>query len=232
VAAVVYNTQQTILQEQIYSAYENLEFSQWSCDHIGTPISDSLVSLLNTVAWQHPSALTTFFPDISLLSDVGFILVQNILYRSRLHHLYIRCTAVDDRQREHIVRLFQSVHWSSLTSLVLFGVTLDSWILLLTETNTPFATTTSSDAHRLLRFGLFGARPVPQNLSHSSVLSLHRLICSSALLDLQLENIDMKDRRDWSLIAEVIGYIHLESLGVSVNDICSPTSAKNEWGLL
>lgn len=232
VTAAVYSTQQAILQEQIYNSYEDLEFSQWSRDHIGTPKSDSLVSLLNTVTWLHPSALTTFFLDISLLSDVGFILVQNILYHSRLDHLYIRCTPVDYRQWEHIVRPLQSVHWSSLTSLVLFGVTLDSWILLLTETNTPFATTTSSDAHRLLRFGLFGTRPVPQNLSHSSVLSLHRLICSSALLDLQLENIDMKDRRNWSLIAEVVGYIHLESLGVSMNDICLPTSAKDEWGLL
>ncbi|KAF9395049.1 hypothetical protein CPC16_009431, partial [Podila verticillata] len=83
---------------------------------------------------------------------------------------------------------------------------LSIWIQFLTDTNTPFATT-PSDAHRLLRHGLFGARPVSQKLSHSSALALFLqcLICSSLQLDLHLENTELQDTRDVSLIAEATG---------------------------
>ncbi|KAG0352512.1 hypothetical protein BG005_008047 [Podila minutissima] len=125
---------------------------------MSTPTSDSSALLLDKATRQQSSALTSFTLDITLLSKVGFMLVQIILYRSRLEPLSIHCTPIDQYQKENIHRLLQSVHWSLLASLVLFGYNLNEWIQLLTENTIPFLTNISSDAHRLLRFGLYGAR--------------------------------------------------------------------------
>ncbi|KAI9231182.1 MAG: hypothetical protein BYD32DRAFT_467399 [Podila humilis] len=99
-------------------------------------------------------------------------------------------------------------------------------------TSTLFSANNSSGAHLLLRFGLYGAGTVPPQLSHSSALFLHRLICSSSLLHVHLENMKLWDTRYWGLIIKAVEYTRLESFGVSVNDVFSPNSAEEVWDLL
>lgn len=201
-------------QKLIHDAHQNLELLQWNCDQIGTPKSDSLVHLLDTATWQYASTLISFTLDVSLLSEIGFTLVQNILHRSHLDRLHIRCTPIDLDQRQNIHHLLQSVQWSLVTSLVLFGDHLDEWIQLLAESNTPFLNDISVTPHRLQHFGIVRVGATPQKLSRSNALFLHRLVYPSPLLDMHLENMEMQDKRDWGLLAEMVDCSRLESVRV------------------
>lgn len=112
-------------QQNDLNVHEAIEFLQWDCDHIIFQLSDYFVSLLDMATQQHPSILTSFTLDTSLLTRAGLSSVQNVLHRSRLVHLAVLCTHVDLSLSDSIAQVIKSVQWPTFRSLVFSGDHID-----------------------------------------------------------------------------------------------------------
>ena len=64
---------------------------QWNCDHIFFPLSDFYATFVDMATEQHPSVLASFTADITSLSAIGLFSICNILSRSGLEYLHIKC---------------------------------------------------------------------------------------------------------------------------------------------
>ncbi|KAF9325350.1 hypothetical protein BG006_011156 [Podila minutissima] len=169
----------------------DIQFMFCDRDHIFSSLSDYSASFLDMAAQQHPSVLTLFTLDIPRVSRVGLTLVRNILGRSSLEHLHILCTPFNSIMFESIAQVLGLVPWSTLKSLVLSGnniyESIRQWLLPVV-------------APQLIHLLIQGTGSTKQELSHSSVLFLHKLIYTSPLQECHFKNIDMKVKRDWELI--------------------------------
>ncbi|KAF9271236.1 hypothetical protein BGZ74_006308, partial [Mortierella antarctica] len=65
----------------------DIEFLQWNCDQISYPMDDSLALFVDIASTQHPSVLTLFTLDITLLSRAGLVSIGKVLNRSKLEYL-------------------------------------------------------------------------------------------------------------------------------------------------
>lgn len=183
-------------------AAANIDFLTWSCDDIGPPLSDYFASFLDMATQQHPSTLTSFTLDISQLSREGLSAVQNVLRRSHLEYLHVVCSPLDPSLSLSIPQALDSVQWSIIKSLALSGDNINEWIKLWT---CPFAP-------QLLCLQIKGTGSSFQELSHLSVLFLHRLVYSSPMAKLLLTNVQLQDKRDWALVDESVGSVVAEEL--------------------
>ncbi|KFH63801.1 hypothetical protein MVEG_10494 [Podila verticillata NRRL 6337] len=194
-------------QEQVTHEPADIVFTQWDCDHIFTPVSDYSASILDMVTRQHPSVLTLFTLDVSRLSLAGLNSIQEVLRRSYLEHLNIVSSAVHYKSKS-ISHLLDFVQWSTLKSLVLSGSSIEAWINLWLPPVAP----------RLLSLQIQGAERNVQKLSHSSVLFIHRLICSSSLVELCFQNVQLLEKSDWDLIVESMDVSLLQTLDLGEHD--------------
>lgn len=88
------------------------------------------------------------------------------------------------------------MRWSTSTSLVLAGDSINEWIRLLSTISFP----------KLKHLEIHGTiQVVAQELSHSSVLFVQELICAGALAELRLQDIQLQDMQDWVPIIESKG---------------------------
>ncbi|KAG0329876.1 hypothetical protein BG000_011908 [Podila horticola] len=143
-----------------------------------------------------------FTPAISSLSRIGFAYVQNVLKRSKLECLDIICCAFDLDLSDVVAHVLASIQWPTLKSLVLSGNILDQWICIWPSSGI--------DLH-LLRLDVRGTGSALQKLSHPAALFVHRLVYSSPLVDLHLENIQLYERYDWWPIAERVDSLTLRT---------------------
>lgn len=190
-ASATLDVHRTRRQHDLFDGAD-LVFTQWKCDHIFSQLSDHAASILDKASQEHPSVLTFFTLDISQLSWVGLVSVQNVLQRSPLEHLNIMCTAFDPNLSDSIAQVLGSVPWPTIKSLVLSGDKIDEWLQLWP----------SPTAARLLYLTLQGQGSTTQELSHSSALFIHQQFYAIPLVELTIENVQFKDSRDWEFIVE------------------------------
>ncbi|KAG0085829.1 hypothetical protein BGZ93_009325 [Podila epicladia] len=187
------DTNRTCQQQDLFDDAD-FKFTQWKCDHIFSRLSDRAASVLDMASQEHPSVLTFFTLDISQLSCIGLVSVQNVLQRSSLEHLNIMCTTFDPSLSDSITQVLGSVSWPTIKSLVLSGDKIDEWLQLWPSTT----------AARLLYLTLQGQGPRAQELSHSSALFIHQQLYGIALAELTIENVQFEDGHDWDFIVENI----------------------------
>ncbi|KFH63286.1 hypothetical protein MVEG_10696 [Podila verticillata NRRL 6337] len=172
-------------------ALSKIDFLQWNSDHISAPLTDVTASLLDMATERHPSVLTSFTLDISLLTRNGFFHIQNILRRSMLTQIHICCTAFDNASLSDFVRqVLLSIRWGTLQSVILSGAAMNEWIQVLAITETSLLDLQL----QYLRIQGTGKQPIA--LSHTSVLYFHELLYLSPSMELVVENVCLQDKRD------------------------------------
>ncbi|KAF8979385.1 hypothetical protein BGZ52_004956, partial [Haplosporangium bisporale] len=182
----------------------DIQFLQLDCDQVSGKLSDYSASFLDMATYQHPSALKLFTLDTSRLSRNGLVSVQKVLRRSNLEHLNVICNSVDTTNSKSIAQVLDSVQWGTLKSLVLSGNSTNDWMDLWPST----------EAARLFSLQIRGTGTAPQELSHSSVLFIHRLAQSSPLGRLEFESVQMQDKHDWTVIVDSVDPSFLTKLGL------------------
>ncbi|KAI9242952.1 MAG: hypothetical protein BYD32DRAFT_482973 [Podila humilis] len=173
-------------------SHVGVNFLQWDCDHVMSPLSDFFASVLAMATLQHPSVLTMFTLRASSLSLSGLESVHEVLNQSSLESLNVVCTPFHPDLSDFITQVLDSIQWSTLKLLVLSGPKIDQWIQLWHPT---------IDS-RLLCLHIQGTGTEIQELSHSSALFVHQLAYSSPLLELHFENIQLEGTHDWGLITD------------------------------
>lgn len=179
----------------------SIEFLQWNSDQFSVPLTDFTAALLNSATEQFQSVLTTFVLDVSSLNQTGLFHVQNVLQRSVLRRLHLRCTAFDPSLKDIIRHALLFVQWPVLQSLVLFGPTINDWIQLLVPLETDESTlSVFAREHQLQHLRIQGSGRQHIFLSHSSALFVHQLAYSNPSMELILENVSLQDNMDWDLL--------------------------------
>lgn len=104
---------------QIWERVSHVEtkFRQWNSDHISVPLTDLMAVLLDMATKHHPSVLTSFSLNISLLSQEGLPYLQNIFQRSDLGHLHVYCTVFNPSLKDFVRQVLLSIQWVMLLSL-------------------------------------------------------------------------------------------------------------------
>lgn len=173
----------------------SIEFLQWDIDHVFNPLSDYYASFLDMATEQHPSVLTLFTLDISVLSRKGLVSIQNVLSRSRLEHFAIVCVPVDSYISDAVSQVLGSVQWPTLKSLKLSGDDIDAWICLwMSHPHRNSFTSNATDGDpRLLQLHLQGSESALQTLSHTSALFVHGLVYSSPWIEVNLDNVILEE---------------------------------------
>ncbi|KAG0021193.1 hypothetical protein BGZ81_009042 [Podila clonocystis] len=167
-----------------------VEFSQWEIDHVAASLTDRTAALLDKATAQNPSVMVSLFLDVSHLSKDGLAHVQNILQRSTLGHLHIRCIPFDPVLTDFIRRILLSVQWSTLQSLVLTDIAVNEWIQQMDgvwkEASAPNSFVFNLQLQCL---GIQGSDKSPVNLSHSNMLVVHQLLYSNLQMELALQHV-------------------------------------------
>lgn len=196
---------------------------QWDCDNICFPLSDFYASFVDMATKQYPSVLTSFTLDTTSLSAMGLTCIGNILRRSNLEYLHIKCIPFDSVLADTMAQVLSSVQLSTIKSLSLTGDRIDDWIRVTTGFVGP---------NQLLCLDIQGTGSAVHQLSHDSALFLHRLVCSSPLAMLRLQNVCLRDTRDWELIINAIDYTMINTITLLGRIVAWPTSAKDVFGYL
>lgn len=200
-----------------------ISFLQWNCDYSLSPTSDYSAKLLDISTQEQPLSLTSFTLDISSLSQIGLGFIQNFFRFSNLEHLRIQCTPVYPSMSDLISQILDAVPWSTLKSLKLIGDHVDEWLQL-------WAPATVTDS-QLLCLHIQAVGSAPLELSHASVLYVHRVVLSSLLMELFLENIQLQDKCDWKLIVDSLDSTVLETFGLCEKSTAQLISVTDAWDL-
>ncbi|KAG0032574.1 hypothetical protein BGZ81_010624 [Podila clonocystis] len=191
-------------KDELHGPLMDIKFLQWDCDQVSAKLSDYSASVLDMATLQHSSALKLFTLDASQLSQNGLMSVENVLHRSNLDHLNVICSPVGHDTAKSITQVLGSVQWDTLKSLVLSGNSNNDWMDLWPPTEAP----------SLLSFQIRSTGLAVQELSHSSVLFVHQIAQSSLLGRLEFEGVQMRDKRDWTMIVDSVDPSFLTKLGL------------------
>ncbi|KFH74192.1 hypothetical protein MVEG_01405 [Podila verticillata NRRL 6337] len=145
--------------------------------------------------------LPGFTLDVAALTEQGLVNAQKLMRGCTIRELHIKCPAFD---RSHLLVLSQvldSLLWSTIEILNLSGDNINQWIQLLTEI----------DAPRLKFLDICGTDLEQQELSHSSVLFIQRLIRGSMFERLFIAA-RLQDEQDWVLIVESMDPVPLKTM--------------------
>ncbi|KAG0346063.1 hypothetical protein BG004_002523 [Podila humilis] len=167
---------------------------------------DHSLSSLDMVTKSHRLELGSLVFDISRLSRSGLASLQRVLARSTtLDNLHLICSSFDSSFTSSVSDVLQAVPWHTLSSLVLSGNRMDTWLGLCAS---------SLDAPRLLSLTLYGAGSDKVLISHEGVLALHQLIESSqaTMIELKFENILLQAASEWMLIVDSCDPSYLNTL--------------------
>ncbi|KAG0332053.1 hypothetical protein BG005_005598, partial [Podila minutissima] len=148
-----------------------------------------------------------------------------------LERLHVLCSHFDPSLSGPITQALASVQWSTLKALKLSGDHIDTWIRLLMTCADQGAVGFAHSDLSLQSLHIQGTGSAPQDLSHSSTLVVHWLLCSSPLKELCLEKVELQDSRDWRFLVDAIDYSLLESLRLSEKVRYQPKSAKDAIAL-
>lgn len=178
-----------------------IQVLSWTCNYVFGPLDDPSAAILDTASHQHPDVLTSFELNISSLSQLGLVSIQHVLERSSLNRLHLACTTFDLKLIENIKRVLRAISNSAIVLLTFSGNNIDSWIQLMVCSNeNPF------HELNLSRLEIVGTGREQHVFSHASAMFVHKLICSSSLIELHIENIQLKEARDWELVREALDF--------------------------
>ncbi|KAF9301483.1 hypothetical protein BGZ74_006641 [Mortierella antarctica] len=205
----------------------SFQVSRWTVDHPVGILNDHTAALLDIATRQHPNVLTAFTLDISSLSRLGLVSIRNLFQQSNFSHLHVKCVSFDPPIKRAVGQVLDAAPWLSIRSLVLSGVKIEYWIRMW-----PSRTILSMDHGdlSLLSLGLVGSSDPSSPLSHSSVLTLHRWIYGTKLLDLSVEAIQLEDEGDWELILGVCNFSVLKTLSLCGTSIAGSKRLKRLLG--
>ncbi|KAI9241319.1 MAG: hypothetical protein BYD32DRAFT_406098 [Podila humilis] len=198
---------------------ENIEVISWSCDAISSTLSEKGAALLNLATQQNRSALTRFTLDITFLTETGLHHIIDVLKRSALECLHIRCVPIRPRVRQHLAALLGAVQWSTIKTLILSGNSIDQWLQFWINEGSLVTNSGTHMGPRLMCLELFDSGMSENLLSHAAALALHHIVYSSQLSVLNLENVKLQENRDWDLIVEALDITVLEELSLCWGDI-------------
>ncbi|KAF9381437.1 hypothetical protein CPB97_007755, partial [Podila verticillata] len=136
--------------------------------------------------------LRAFTLDITALSQSDLAAVQGILSLCHLEELHVECPPFDPRMSTSIAQILASVPWMELEHMDLTGDSINEWIQLLPNIETP----------RLQSLSIQGSECVEQTLANSSVLFVEQCIRASPLVELSFGHIHLQDRLDWVRLVE------------------------------
>ncbi|KAG0358754.1 hypothetical protein BG005_001878 [Podila minutissima] len=188
-----------------------MDVLQWNRDRVSGPLTDNDTHILDTATRQHPSILTGFTLDITLLTDQGIASVQNVLGRSKLEYLHIHCEPLKPHMEHSAGKALQAVQWSTIKSLVIFGSDVDSWIRVWADQGYLLESTVG---HQLQSLKVIGTGSVCQRLSHSSALALHGFLYGCVLTDLTLDNVQLRVENDWEFIIGAVDFTLIETISM------------------
>lgn len=156
---------------------------------------DLFISTLQTA--RHGANITTLTLklltlDIKTLPSYALGCIRKLLSLVTLEHFRIMCTSLDSYQSNPLAQVCDSVQWSTLKSLELFGDNINEWIQILAKVNTP----------RLEYLYIRGTQSVHQELSHASVLFVQQKINASPLVLFNIQDVRLEDQREWALIVK------------------------------
>ncbi|KAG0037151.1 hypothetical protein BGZ82_003065 [Podila clonocystis] len=177
----------------------DIKVLQWDRDQASSPLDDSSALFLEMASAQHPSVLTLFTLDITLLSRTGVASIEKVLGRSKLEHLSVACTRVDPDLSNSVAQVLTSVKWPSLKALTLSGDSINAWLQLWPAIATP----------QLVSLELRGTGTVVQELSHVSMLRLHQWINASPLIELRFAKVKLQEKRAWEYLVECVDPLYL-----------------------
>lgn len=191
-------------------AVTGVEFLYWKHDHVSDPLVDSIAGLLDAATASFPSVMKSFHMDLSSLTQRGLTHIKNMLRRSALEQLHVRCVFLNPSLERSVADVLRAISWTSIKSLVLSGDKIDFWVQLWAYHGNLLSTGDGlhafSSGPQLLRLVIYGARDTEQALSHAGSLVIHHVVYSSPILELRLENIRFQEEQDWLL---VIGAVDL-----------------------
>lgn len=176
-----------LIFESMDSLHQTVSLSADSVDQLIS--SANIVDVFASSFGSHASTthLSAFTLDIVPLSQSNRVSVQNILSRSSVDHIRILCRPFHPSQSYCIAQALSSIRWSTSTSLVLAGDSINEWIRLLLAISFP----------ELKHLEIHGTTQVEQELSHSSVLFVQELIYAGTLAELRFQDIQLQDMQDW-----------------------------------
>lgn len=198
----------------------SVDILDWHLDHVSGPIRDNGVQILDSASRLFPSALTSFTVDITPLSPQGLVHVCNVLQRSALEHLHVRCVPFMPFLGENISQIFQAIRWPTIKDLVLSDNNIDDWLALWGSSDGGLHDLigawidTSASGPGLASLSIIAHEESKATLSHASTLAIHHLVYSCRLVELRLENIVMEKKQDWDLVLKGIHYSSLRSVGL------------------
>lgn len=163
----------------------DVELLLWEYDRIFTLPSDYSAWFLDFASKQRSSVLTSFTLDTTPLSYDGLACIQRILRRSSLQCLRIQCNPTANDLVLSVQKVLKAVQWHTLQSLVFTGEDINEWIGRLIMRD---RVDTIMDLSQLRHLELIDTGSAPQQLLHSTVLFIHRLVCTCPLLELRVEN--------------------------------------------
>ncbi|KAG0335859.1 hypothetical protein BG000_007172 [Podila horticola] len=184
---------------------------RWRCDYVSGLRADQDARVLDIVTQKFSSVITNLTLNLSAFTRSGLFGIQEVLQRSSLERLVIHCPHFDPSLREHFGQVLNSVQWPTINSLTLIGDKIDDWIRVWAEMGNLFGASSSLLGPRLSCMDIIGTNS-GDPISRFSALSLHRLIYSSCLVQVCLENIRLQDDSDWDLIIGAIDFATLNSL--------------------
>ncbi|KAF9318225.1 hypothetical protein BG003_011619 [Podila horticola] len=182
-----------------------VEFLQWDSDHVTTSLTDLTAALLDVATAQNPSVMYSLSLDISRVSKGGLAHVRNILQRSTLGHLHIRCTPFDPFLADFVRGILLSVQWSTLQSLVLTDTAVNDWIPLLDGVREEEVSPSSFGFDlQLQSLEIRGSDKSLVYLSHSNMLFIYQLLHLNPQMELVLQNVSPELEGGFDLVVELL----------------------------
>lgn len=202
----------------------SVDIHEWQIDRVHESMQDSGVQVLDDASQLFPSILTSFTLDITALTIQGLVNVCNVLQRSALECLHIRCVPFIPFLGASIGQVLQAIQWPTIKSLVLTGNNIDDWLQLwgsggsLHDLVGTWADPSASGPS-LLSLSIITHEQNKPILSHASALVIRQLVYSCALVEICFENILFKTHRDWDLVLGGIQYSSLQNMSVQGSNI-------------
>lgn len=182
-----------------------VELLLWEYDQIFTSPSDYSAWFLDIATKQRPSVLTSFTLDTASLSRDGLACIHRVLRRSALQCLRIQCHLVASHLAPSVLQVLEGVHWCTIQSLVISGGSINEWIpFLMDEKNDA-----TIDLTQLRHLEIIGTGSGAQPLVHKTALFIHKLLCTSPLLELRVENMVWKELHDGTLVEDAASFAYL-----------------------
>ncbi|KAF8922886.1 hypothetical protein BGZ52_010753, partial [Haplosporangium bisporale] len=175
-----------------------IKVEHWDCDCILGVLTRRHVSILDAASKIYPSVLASFTLDVSKLSLRGLANLKEVVQRSSIERLHIRCVRVRDSRKAPVGSVLAALQWTTLKSLVLSGDNIDVWIRLWQDHGQLFENSGRwimqwPHSPRLMRLEMQGTGVRNDRLSKQSLLALHRLVYCCRPVQLKLDNVVSED---------------------------------------